>query len=187
MRRYRLRRAPFGSEPQGRKQSSRAGFSFLEMLIVLAILGTLAAIVILGFRDPSDKAKEAAAKENLQKLRNAIELYAVQHKGVPPGYPEGDVSKTPLSTTFTQQLCNATNSDGEYAPSGTAGYPLGPYLPEIPENPFNNKNTVKVLGNAVQFSASATDGFGWICKPLTKTIRLDYPATDSEGARYYDY
>ncbi len=164
-----------------------AGFSLLEMLVVLAIIGILAAIVIPALVDQSYKAKEAAAKETLQKLRNVIELYAAQHKGVPPGYQNGDMSKTPTSPIFTQQLCSATNSDGEYAPIGTAGYPLGPYLPAIPENPLNDKNTVKVVINSASFSASATGTYGWICKPLTKTIRLDYPGNDSEGARYYDY
>ncbi|MCJ7778806.1 MAG: type II secretion system GspH family protein, partial [Sedimentisphaerales bacterium] len=140
--------------------TTSGGFSLLEILIVVAIVGILAAIVIPEFLDRSQQAKESAAKENLQKLRNVIELYAAQHKGVPPGYPNGDMSKTPLSTTFTQQLCSATNLDGAYAPPGTAGYPMGPYLSEIPENAFNNKNTVKVLVNSGQFSASATGTFG---------------------------
>ncbi|MCJ7778807.1 MAG: type II secretion system GspH family protein [Sedimentisphaerales bacterium] len=167
--------------------TTSGGFSLIEILIVLAILGTLAAIVILGFRDQIAKAKEAAAKETIQNLRNVIESYAAQHKGVPPGYPNGDTSKNPNSTIFTQQLCSATNLDGAYASQGTAGYPLGPYLPAIPENPFNDKNTVKVLGNFDQFPASATGTYGWRYKPLTKTIRLSHPGKDSEGVKHYDY
>ncbi|GAH74356.1 unnamed protein product, partial [marine sediment metagenome] len=65
----------------------KKAFTLVEILIVVAILGILAAIVIPQFQAHSQEAKEAAAKDNLRILRNAIELYAVQHGGVPPGYP----------------------------------------------------------------------------------------------------
>ncbi|MFA5291400.1 MAG: type II secretion system protein [Phycisphaerae bacterium] len=149
-------------------------FTLVEILIVVAIVGILAAIAIPLLADQSQKAKETAAKQNLKILRDAIERYAAQHGGTPPGFLNGDMSKTPLSTTFTQQLCSASNN-------------LGPYLLAIPKNPFNGKNTIKVIASTATLSASATGSFGWIYKPLTKTIKIDYPDTDSENVRYYDY
>jgi prepilin-type N-terminal cleavage/methylation domain-containing protein len=164
-----------------------AGFSFFEILITIIIIGILAAIIIPEFRDQSIKAKEAAAKETLLKLRNVIELYATQHKGVPPGYPNGDMSKIPQSSIFTQQLCMASNSLGQTNSESTEDYGLGPYLSAIPENPFNDSDTVTVYRNNATFPASANSTSGWRYKPLTKTIKFNYSGTDSEGVEYYDY
>ncbi|MBA7691409.1 hypothetical protein ES703_99952 [subsurface metagenome] len=165
----------------------KKAFTLVEILIVVALLGILAAIALPALKGNIRQAKEAAAKENLRVLRNAIELYAAQHNDFPPGYKNG----TPdlLQTTVIRQLCWATTIEGVYAPLGTAGYPLGPYLSAIPANPFNNKNTIRVLGAATQFPDPPTNTgtFGWIYKPSTKTIKLNYHGTDSEGVRYYDY
>jgi prepilin-type N-terminal cleavage/methylation domain-containing protein len=163
------------------------GFTLFEILIAILILGILAAIAIPEIQNQSQRATEAATKETLQKLRTVIGAYAAQHKGVPPGYPNGDMTRIPATTIFTQQLCSATNSDGTYAAPGTAGYPLGPYLSAIPENPFNDSNTVTIYKNSTNIPASASGTSGWIYKPLTKTIKLNYASTDSEGIRYYDY
>ena len=64
----------------------RRGFSLVEILIVVAILGILAAIVLPEFQAHTQQAKEAAAKDNLRILRQQIELYAAQHNGLAPGY-----------------------------------------------------------------------------------------------------
>jgi len=183
--RQKLRRAFAAVQPHRNGQSNRGGFSLLEMLIVLAIIGILATIVIPEIQDQSQQAKEAAAKETLQTLRHAIERYAAQHKGVPPGYVKEVLSTAEM--VITKQLCSATNSDGEDAPGGTAGFSLGHYLIEMPDNPFNDKNTMTILADNASFPAKADGTTGWIYKPITKAIRLNCDGTDSEGVRYYDY
>ena len=47
--------------------------------------------------------------------------------------------------------------------------------------------TINMIENAVPLPAEPTGEFGWIYKPAAKTIKLDWPGTDAEGVRYYDY
>ena len=99
----------------------------------------------------------------------------------------GDTSATPSSTMFFSQMLKATNISGQYADVGTAGYPLGPYLSDVPLNPFKNSRLIKMIANNEEFPAEAPRIFGWIYKPATKEIRLDWPGTNKDGVRYYDY
>jgi general secretion pathway protein G len=163
-----------------------AGFSLVELMIVVAILGILAATVYPKFQDNVHKTRCSAAKENLRMYRNAIEVYTSQHNDVPPGFIK-NTSYEPQTFAFILQLTKASNSKCQTADPGTPGYPFGPYFRELPKNPFNQKNTIDIIGNNDEFPAEATGLLGWICKPLTKEIRLDWPGTDSKGILYYDY
>ncbi len=167
----------------------KKAFTLTEMLIVVAIIGILAAIALPTFQGHIAEARAAAAKDNLRLLRIAIELYAAQHKNVPPGYPIGDTSSAPHFTFFIVQLvAAATNASGEAGGVvRTPDYPFGPYLPALPENPFNGLRHATIIGNSEEFPAEAASEAGWIYKPQTKEIRLDWPGTDKDGVRYYDY
>ncbi len=165
---------------------NKYAFTLVEILITVAIIGILAAIALPIFRSHSQQAKEAAAKDNLRILRNTIELYAAQHNGIPPGYP-GSLGESDL--TFLIQMIYTTNEAGgsNAEVTRTDAYPLGPYLRKIPANSFNNESGVQILGGSENFPEYATGNYGWIYQPATKTIRLDWPGTDSAGVAYYDY
>lgn len=163
----------------------KRAFTLIEVLIVVSILGILAAIVLPIFQSHSQQAKEAAAKDNLRILRNAIELYATEHNDMPPGYCDnGDMAPMfwlyPQFTAYTSYngIPNATRS---------ASFAFGPYLSEFPANPFNNKSIVRRMDDSTPLPESADGSFGWIYKPATKTIRIDFPGTDSEGISFYSY
>jgi general secretion pathway protein G len=64
----------------------KKAFSLIELMIVVSILGIMAAIVAPLFRDNIQKTKEAAAKDSLRILRTAIEAYAAKNNGISPGY-----------------------------------------------------------------------------------------------------
>jgi general secretion pathway protein G len=66
-----------------RTQVKRA-FTLIEILIVVVILGILAAIVIPQFSDASTEANEANVRSQLQTLRGQLELYKVQHNDAFP-------------------------------------------------------------------------------------------------------
>src|SRR3989339_1948160 len=81
-------------------------FSLVELMIVVAILGILAAIAMPVFQGHIQKAKESAAKDNLRILRNAIEVYAAQHNDVPPGYTNNTLSQGVSTSELNSQLEN---------------------------------------------------------------------------------
>lgn len=165
----------------------KRAFTLVEILIVVAIIGILAAIVIPTFQGHILEAKEAAAKDNLRVLRNAIELYAAQHNNVPPGYPDGRITSQPSPLMFIYQLCYSTNRSGQYSREPLAGYNFGPYLQSFPKNSFNDKWTIGFIADGQQFPEDPPENFAYLYKPSVKQIRLDSPGTDRNGIRYYDY
>ncbi len=150
----------------------KRAFSLVELMIVVAILGILAAVALPTFQGHVSEAKQTAARENLHILRAAIELYAAQHKGVPPGYPDNDPSEEPAALFFIIQLVNSGN-----------------YISKLPANPFNGIRGVKTIGNNEDFPTEHVllDLYGWIYKPATKTIKLNWEGTDKDGIAYLDY
>lgn len=147
----------------------RKGLSVVELVIVACIIGILAALVVPLVQNQATEAKTAAAKDNLRILRSTIELYAANHRGVPPGY-EDDNRSGALDEAFFREQTVVNES----------------YMRRVPENPFNNRSTIRMIGNNESFPTEATGEYGWIYQPATQTIRLDWPGTDEGGVRYFD-
>jgi len=143
---------------------AKRGFTLVEILIVVVILGILAAIVIPQFTQASTEAKLNSLCSNLQTLRSQIELYKVQHNDVPPGNTvAADGTVSAAATSFGDQMVYCTELDG--TDNGTkerdADAKFGPYLERIPDNPFNGSNTV---------SDTSAAGVGWVYDPATGEI-----------------
>ena len=66
----------------------RRGFTFVEVLIVVTIIGILATIALPSFQLAVTKAKEAALKENLFILRDVIDQYYADQERYPPTLAE---------------------------------------------------------------------------------------------------
>lgn len=143
-------------------------FTLVEVLIVVAILGILAAIVLPEVQGYTEKAKENAAKDNLRILREAIGRYAVDHNDTGPGY---ESSSTAQSTFYFKKHLVVQNE----------------YLSEIPQNPLNDLDTVKTIGSTDPFPTEADGTSGWIYKLSTQEIRLNYSGSDSEENTYFSY
>jgi general secretion pathway protein G len=57
------------------KRNSRAGFTMVELMAVLIILGLLAAVVVRNFVGQTDKARVTTTKTNLRLLHNAVNQF----------------------------------------------------------------------------------------------------------------
>ena len=61
----------------------KQGFTLMELMIVVSVLGVLAAILIPNFRGVTEEAKNAAAKADLRNLKMAIILYQSRYNVLP--------------------------------------------------------------------------------------------------------
>ena len=149
------------------KRTVKKGFTLVEILIVVIILGILAAIVIPQFTQASQEARLSNLRTNLQTVRSQLLLYKTQHN---EKYPETD---------FADQMCHYSNiSGGTSATPDPANYQYGPYLQAVPINPFSNLNTIRmVTGGTSAFSAPDADG-GWWFNCTTGEFRADLVTSD---------
>jgi general secretion pathway protein G len=126
------------------------GFTLVEILIVVIILGILAAIVIPQFTEASNDARVSALVSDLQTARSQVELYKVQHLD---NYP-GTVNGVWTIANFVPHLTGRTDING------VAGGTLGSYLGKFPTNGFNNSSAVRdATAAADPNTASGTEGW----------------------------
>jgi prepilin-type N-terminal cleavage/methylation domain-containing protein len=162
-------------------------FTLVEILIVVTLLGILAAVVMPMASGGAISAKQSALAADLQLFNRFIIIYKSHHLEVAPGYPNGQTGAAPTEQAFIDQATLSSNKTGQTAAVGTAGYERGPYMQHIPANPLNGLNTIQMLGNGENFPANGDDSHGWIYKAATAEIRADSTGSDDSGKRYYDY
>jgi general secretion pathway protein G len=65
------------------RQAGEGGFTLIELIIVMAIIGILSAIAIPGFLNNVRRSKEAVLREDLHTMRTAIDSYTVDKEKAP--------------------------------------------------------------------------------------------------------
>lgn len=135
-------------------RSLKKGFTLVEILIVVIILGILAAIVIPQFTSASDDARKNSLTSQVQTLRSQVELYKLQHTS--------DASELFATTTSDvtqwQELTNRTDANGDLNVSGK----FGPYLQTLPVNNLNGLSKVVIATVADETSYNPADDAGFI-------------------------
>ncbi|MDO6460693.1 type II secretion system protein [Granulosicoccaceae sp. 1_MG-2023] len=143
------------------KRAGNAGFTLVELLIVVIILAVLASVAVPQFSSSTDDAKEAALDSTLAELRTAIELYYHQHGEYPGANSDG--SNGPNSQgAFVSQLTRYTDDDGLAFDTKSDDNKYGPYLKKLsmPANPIDGKSVV-TINTSGALNATGDGSGGW--------------------------
>lgn len=135
------------------RQHMRAGFTLVEILIVVVILGILAAIVVPQFTQASSDAVKGALQSQLQTINSQVELYRVKNSGNYPslGTGTGDASWGPLVGTE--------------------------YLKEAPVNGFTGESTI--VSGITSANADSSSANGWVFDATYTVWAVGYDPTNN--------
>lgn len=136
------------------------GIGLFELLIVVVVVCILGIAVAPRFSRAASEPKTSTLCSHLQTVRAQIDLYQVQHADKLPGRTKG--------VSFEQAMTNETDVDGNPCDDGYCG----PYLDEMPYNPFNESNSVRTDGEA-----AGVNTHGW----RYDTERGNFQADSSNG------
>lgn len=139
---------------QRRKPTTRINqaFTLVEILIVVVILGILAAMVVPQFASASESAQSSSLKGSLQVIRSQVELYHAHHNSTYPSLAQ-------LGAAWNVLLARTDASGNVGVVDGVHIY--GPYIKKMPINPFEDSLTV---------SDTAAAGVGWVYDESTGRV-----------------
>ena len=136
------------SAPEAKAMKSRRynqdGFTLIEIMVVILILGLLATIVVQSLRGAADKAKRTKAQADLAEIKTALDRYYLDN-GFYPTTDQG------LNSLVSPPSSGRT----------PANYEAGGYIERLPSDPWGNQYFYQSDGNSYalkSFGKGGTDG-----------------------------
>lgn len=121
----------------------KKAFTLIEMLVVVSLIGILAAIALVSFGGAQKQARDTTRKSDLKQYQNSLEVYGNMASGL---YP----SRTAATSAYTT-LCSDLNI--KFEPDITCS--------EDPKNSADNTFTYKYISDGTVGTASATKYVLW--------------------------
>lgn len=116
------------------KQTKERGFTLIEIMIVIVIIGILGALIVPNIIGRSGQARVAAAKSDLNSLAAALELYYLDNSSFPS----------------TQQGLEALIQQPSGEPQATQ-WSDGGYIKKLPTDPWNKEYIYISPGKDAEF------------------------------------
>lgn len=159
------------------------GFSLVELVVVIVIIGILAAIAVPRLSRGASGASQSALSADLATIRNAINLYFLEH-----------ANKYPEQNKLPDQLTKATAADGAVSPTGAkdSTYRFGPYLAAIPPVPVGAA-AITDKANQIKYDTTTPlapilgGGEGWIYNYNSGEFMANTDQKDDAGKDYKSY
>jgi type II secretory pathway pseudopilin PulG len=145
-----------------------------EYALVAIVMGTIGLVGLPRSPRAPVEAREAQvcaeARQSLETIREAVEEYRLDHGRLPGNGLRGE---DPLEV-FMEQLTSRTTVTGAVPvlPWDSRAH-FGPYLVELPTNPFNGLANVRVLERGERFPRRPDGRTGWIYHPRTGIVRAN--------------
>ena len=163
-------------------RTNKSGFTLVEILIVVIILGILAAIVIPQFTNASQDARKNSLTSQLQTMRSQFELYKLQHKDQLPLKFQADGVYNAVADWDNMTTQTDADHAAYVAGTSTTG-PFGPYLQSPPVNPLNSRFNIIVGTADYNFGDDSPDAtVGWVLNRITGKVW----GTSSLGGKIYN-
>lgn len=134
----------------GNGLKGRSGFTLIEMLVVIGIIGVLASLVLVGLGGARRAGADAKKIANLNQVRNSLELYYLKNGG----YPNGDGA---LITGLGLDLGRLTLDDTYLYKKDTSSYIIGTTLAEGTGEGYQNGTISQKSCNNILFYCLAGD------------------------------
>ncbi|HTW89642.1 MAG TPA: type II secretion system major pseudopilin GspG [Candidatus Binataceae bacterium] len=124
-----------------RKRGYSEGFTLIEIMVVILILGLLATIVVQSLRGSIDKAKRTKAEADISSLKTALDRYYL------------DNGSYPTTDQGLQALISAPTS-GQIP----TNYEQGGYIERVPPDPWGHAYFYQSDGNGYILKSFGADG-----------------------------
>lgn len=143
---------------------TKSGFTIVELLIVIVVIGILAAITIVAYNGVQQRARDTIRKSDLVALEKALEINYINHGAFTQ--PESICSDTSFGANGT---CGATTGDGDWdGNSNMRDLIADGIINKLPIDPINNsiyQYTYEVYNAGQAGATSAGQGYD-LCATL---------------------
>jgi len=172
-----------------RIKGARKGFTLIELVIVMVILGIIAAIAIPRLSFSSRNAHEASLRANLTTLRNAIDWYYGEHNmKFPAATADGLGNPAGSYEALVNQLTMYSDAQGKCSADQSSAFPYGPYihgkLPPMPVGDNAGTNTVAINNLNTLLTSNPAQTDGWVYSYTTGRIIANADETGINGKTY---